>query len=96
MREQPPGVRPLQDYALIIDARTPKEFAEDHLPGAVNLPIVNQQEFAEVGTLHQRDPHAAYLLGAQYALRNAANYIGEVIAPLVLASRHVRGVASVR
>ena len=87
MREQPPGVRPLQDYALIIDARTPKEFAEDHLPGAVNLPIVNQQEFAEVGTLHQRDPHAAYLLGAQYALRNAANYIGQVIAPLPRRSR---------
>ncbi|MFO0123170.1 MAG: rhodanese-like domain-containing protein, partial [Inhella sp.] len=57
------GIRPLSDYALIIDARTPNEFAEDHLPGAVNLPVVTQEEFAEVGTLHRTDPHAAYLLG---------------------------------
>jgi tRNA 2-selenouridine synthase len=77
-----PGIRPLQDYTLVIDARTPKEFADDHLPGAINLPIVNQQEFAEVGTLHKTDPHAAYVIGAQYALRNVARYIGEVIAPL--------------
>jgi tRNA 2-selenouridine synthase len=76
-----PGIRPLGDYALIIDARTPKEFAEDHLPGAVNLPVVTQAEFAEVGTLHRTQPHAAYVLGAQYALRNIARHIAEVIAP---------------
>lgn len=76
----PAGIRPLADYALIIDARTPKEFAEDHLPGAVNLPIVTQEEFAEVGTLHRSDPHRAYVIGAQYALRNVARHIGEVIA----------------
>jgi tRNA 2-selenouridine synthase len=84
---QPAGVRPFGDYALIVDARTPKEFAEDHIPGAVNLPIVSQAEFAEVGTLHKRDPHAAYLLGAQYGLRNVARHIGEVIAPLPRKSR---------
>ncbi|MBN8505299.1 MAG: tRNA 2-selenouridine(34) synthase MnmH [Burkholderiales bacterium] len=84
---QPPGVRPLGDYALIIDARTPKEFDEDHIPGATNLPIVTQQEFAEVGTLHRTDPHAAYVIGAQYALRNVARHIGETIAPLPRRSR---------
>ncbi|MBB5205200.1 tRNA 2-selenouridine synthase [Inhella inkyongensis] len=76
----PPGIRPFGDYTLIIDARTPKEFAEDHIPGALNLPIVSQEEFAEVGTLHKHNPHQAYLVGAQYALRNAARHIGEVIA----------------
>lgn len=79
-RPAPEGVRPFEDYALIIDARTPGEFAEDHLPGAVNLPIVTQEEFAEVGTLHRSDPHRAYVIGAQYALRNVARHIGEVIA----------------
>jgi len=74
------GIRNFADYARIIDARTPKEFAEDHIPGATNLPIVSQDEFAEVGTLHGTNPHAAYLIGAQYALRNVANYIGSVIA----------------
>lgn len=87
MSGHPPGVRPLHEYALIVDARTPKEFAEDHLPGAVNLPIVTQQEFAEVGTLHRTDPHGAYVLGAQYALRNVARHIGETIAPLPRRSR---------
>lgn len=77
-----PGVRPLHSYTLVIDARTPKEFAEDHLPGAINLPIVSQDEFAEVGTLHRTDPHRAYVVGAQYALRNVAQHIGSVIAPL--------------
>jgi tRNA 2-selenouridine synthase len=76
-----PGIRPLRDYALIIDARTPKEFAQDHLPGAINLPVVTQAEFAEVGTLHRSDPHGAYVRGAQYALRNVARHIAEVIAP---------------
>lgn len=87
MSGHPPGVRPLHEYALIVDARTPKEFAEDHIPGATNLPIVSQAEFAEVGTLYKQDPHAAYVLGAQYALRNVARHIGEVIAPLPRRSR---------
>lgn len=73
-----PGVRPWGDYALIVDVRTPKEYAEDHLPGAINLPVVTQAEYAEVGTLHRVNPHAAYLQGAQLALRNVARHIAEV------------------
>ncbi len=74
------GIRPLPEYALVVDVRTPREYAEDHLPGAINLPIVNQAEYAEVGVLHRSDPHAAYLIGAQYALRNVAAHIGAVFA----------------
>lgn len=77
-----PGVRPWRDYALVIDARTPREYAEDHVPGAVNLPVVSNEEFAEVGILHRDNPHQAYVVGAQYALRNIARHIGAVIAPL--------------
>jgi tRNA 2-selenouridine synthase len=40
---------PFDDYALVIDARSPHEYAEDHVPGAVNLPVVDDAEFAEVG-----------------------------------------------
>ncbi len=75
------------DYALIVDVRTPKEYEEDHVPGAINLPVVTQAEFAEVGTLHRSDPHAAYLQGAQYALRNVARYIAEVFAAYPARSR---------
>ena len=31
------GVREFSDYALVIDARSPREYVEDHLPLAVNL-----------------------------------------------------------
>ncbi|RJF98504.1 tRNA 2-selenouridine(34) synthase MnmH [Noviherbaspirillum saxi] len=64
-----------KSYDLIIDARSPREFNEDHIPGAVNLPVVDNAEFAEVGTLHRTDPLAAYQLGARYSLRNIARHI---------------------
>lgn len=62
-------------YDLIIDARSPREYAEDHIPGAVNLPVVNDEEYAEVGILHRTDPMAAYRLGARYSLNNIARHI---------------------
>ena len=72
-------VQEFGSYALVIDARSPREFAEDHLPGAVNLPVVNNDEYAEVGTLHRTDTHAAYLIGVKYALRNIADQIESVV-----------------
>lgn len=33
-------VQEFDSYALVIDARPPTEYEEDHLPGAVNLPVV--------------------------------------------------------
>jgi tRNA 2-selenouridine synthase len=38
----------------VIDVRTPLEFDEDHLPGAVNVPILNNEERVEVGTIHKQ------------------------------------------
>lgn len=67
-------------YALVVDARSPHEYAEDHLPGAVNLPVVDDEEFAEVGTKHVDDPHSAYLIGVEYSLRNIAKHIKPLIA----------------
>ena len=76
----PPGIVAFKSYALIIDARSPHEYAEDHVPGAVNLPVVDDAEFAEVGILHLRNPHAAYLLGAEYSLRNIARHLRSHVA----------------
>jgi tRNA 2-selenouridine synthase len=76
------GIQPPARYALVIDARSPREFAEDHIPGAVNLPVVNDAEYAEVGTLHRQDPHAAYLLGVRYSLNNIARQLPPIIEPL--------------
>lgn len=40
----------LAAFDTIIDARSPAEFAEDHLPGAVNWPVLDNDERREVGT----------------------------------------------
>jgi tRNA 2-selenouridine synthase len=69
-------------YDLIIDARSPREYAEDHVPGALNLPVVGDDEFAEVGTLHRTDTHGAYLLGVALSLRNMAAAIDTRITAL--------------
>ena len=38
----------------IIDVRAPAEYAEDHLPGAVNLPVLDDAERAQVGTIYKQ------------------------------------------
>ena len=40
--------------ALIIDVRTPAEFAETTIPGAVNVPIFSNEERVEVGTAYKQ------------------------------------------
>ena len=35
------------DYSCIIDVRAPSEFAEDHVPGAINLPVLDDAERAQ-------------------------------------------------
>jgi tRNA 2-selenouridine synthase len=73
-------VREFGTYALVIDARSPREYAEDHLPHAVNLPVVNDDEYAEVGTKHRDNTHEAYLIGVEYSLHNIARQIKPLIA----------------
>ncbi len=75
----PLAPRPLSSYSLIIDARSPREFAEDHVPGAINLPVVDDTQYAEVGTRHKSNPHAAYLIGVEYSLHNIASHLKPLI-----------------
>jgi tRNA 2-selenouridine synthase len=67
------------EYALVIDARSQREFAEDHLPNAINLPVVGDAEYAEVGTMHRESTHQAYLIGVSYALKNIARAIDDLV-----------------
>ena len=73
------GVGEFSSYACVIDARSPHEYDEDHVPGAVNLPVVDDEEFAEVGIRYKSDQHAAYLVGVEYSLRNIARHIRPLI-----------------
>lgn len=67
----------LSSYDLIIDARSPREYQEDHIPGAVNMPVVNDEEYAEVGTLHRKDKMGAYKIGVSYSLKNITKHLDE-------------------
>ena len=65
----------------VIDVRSPSEFAEDHLPGAISLPVLSDAERARVGTIYVRDDRfRARRIGAALVARNAAAHIEERLA----------------
>ena len=60
----------------IIDVRAPAEFAEDHLPGAISLPVLSDAERAEVGTIYKQvSPFKARKVGAALVAKNAALHL---------------------
>ena len=66
----------LASFDTVIDARSPGEYAEDHLPGAVNWPVLDNDERREVGT--------EYVLGSAFEARKrgaamVAHRIGELL-----------------
>lgn len=66
----------LDQFDQVIDVRSPAEFALDHIPGAVNYPVLNNEERVEIGTLYkQESPFAAKKLGAALVSRNIANHL---------------------
>jgi tRNA 2-selenouridine synthase len=71
----------LAGFDAIIDVRSPAEFAEDHVPGAVNLPVLSNEERAEVGTLYvQRSAFLARRIGAARVARNVARHLETALA----------------
>ena len=65
----------------IIDVRAPSEFAEDHLPGAISLPVLDDLERARVGTIYKQvSPFTARKLGAALVAKNAAAHLEGVLA----------------
>ena len=51
----------------IIDVRTPKEFEQGHIPGAVNVPLFSNEERVVVGTLYkQQGKQPAILKGLEF------------------------------
>ena len=64
------------DVDTLIDVRSPSEYAEDHIPGAINLPVLSDAERARVGTEYKQiSPFTARKRGAALVFRNAANHI---------------------
>ena len=63
-------------FDAIIDVRSPAEFAEDHLPGAINCPVLDDQERIRIGTLYKQvNAFEAKKAGAALVSRNIGNHI---------------------
>ena len=76
MKYQQPTISDLHLYEAIIDVRSPAEFAEDHIPGAVNFPVLDDAQRAEVGTLYKQvSPFEAKKLGAALISENIAQHL---------------------
>lgn len=76
MKPKRPTVADLASFDEIIDVRSPAEFAEDHIPGACNCPVLDNAQRAEVGTLYKQiSPFEAKKLGAALVAENIARHL---------------------
>ncbi|MDO9421078.1 MAG: tRNA 2-selenouridine(34) synthase MnmH [Herminiimonas sp.] len=66
----------LAQFDAIIDVRSPAEFAEDHLPGAINCPVLDDAQRIQVGTMYKTiSAFEAKKLGAAFVAKNIAQHI---------------------
>lgn len=78
MRPSRPTVADLAAYDEIIDVRSPAEFAEDHIPGAINCPVLDDAQRIQVGTLYKQvSPFEAKKIGAALVSENIAKHLKE-------------------
>jgi len=71
-------VAQLSRFDEVIDVRSEGEFAEDHVPGAVNCPVLDDVERARVGTIYkQRSAFEAKKIGAALVSANIARHLSE-------------------
>ncbi|MBI5435804.1 MAG: tRNA 2-selenouridine(34) synthase MnmH [Nitrosomonadales bacterium] len=67
----------LHEFEEIVDVRSPSEYAEDHIHGAINCPVLDDAERVRVGTLHLQSPFEAKKIGAALVARNIARHLEE-------------------
>jgi tRNA 2-selenouridine synthase len=60
---------------IFIDVRTPKEYKEAHIPGAVNIPVFSDKEHEIVGTLYKTE-------GKRAAIKEALKIVGPKVLDL--------------
>ncbi len=78
-------VRPadISRFDAIVDARSPSEFALDHIPGAINCPVLDDEERAIVGTLYvQQGAFEARRVGGAMVAANLARHLREQFAEM--------------
>jgi len=77
----PVRVPEIGQFDTIIDARTPAEFELDHIPGAINCPVLSNEERVTIGTIYKQvSPFEAKRLGAAMVAANLAKHLKESFA----------------
>src|SRR5690606_35640762 len=51
------------------------EYADDHIPGAINAPVLSNEERVVVGTLYKQNPFEATRYGAALVAQNIAHHL---------------------
>ncbi|MBK7440181.1 MAG: hypothetical protein IPI65_01215 [Bacteroidetes bacterium] len=64
----------------VIDVRSPKEFAVAHIPGAINIPLFDDNERAIVGITYKQE-------GQQAAIEKGLNLVGPKMAGFVTTAK---------
>lgn len=65
-----------ETYSEIIDVRSPSEFAQDRIVGAINLPVLDDAQRSEVGTIYkQSSPFSARKIGAALVANNISQHL---------------------
>ena len=75
MRVRYANVADLASFDEIVDVRTPAEFALDHIPGALNAPVLSNEQRIVIGTMYTTDPFGATRLGASMVAVNIATHL---------------------
>lgn len=66
----------LRKTSPVLDVRSPHEFIKGHIPGAINLPLFDDQERSIVGTAYKKSGREkAILVGLDYAGRKLTSYV---------------------
>lgn len=68
-------VAQLDGFDEVIDVRSPAEFDEDHIPGAVNYPVLNNEQRERIGKLYKDNRFEARRLGAALVAGNLARHL---------------------
>ena len=69
----------LDQFDAIIDVRSESEFALDHIPGAINCPVLSDEERIRVGTMYEQvNAFEAKKVGAAIVSRNIARHIEQL------------------
>ena len=78
-----PSTLPIEDFLAcsgpIVDVRSPSEHAQGSIPGAINLPLFDDQERAAIGTLYKRQGRQAAVLHGLALVGPRMGALGEAL-----------------